>query len=61
MVAADYQARPGPAAVIDPDAQFFAEHPDRQFRIRLPARELFRDKHNTELNLLKLEIKERRR
>lgn len=33
--------------MIDPDAQFFAEHPDRQFRIRLPARELFKDRQRS--------------
>ena len=28
----------------DPDAQWFAEHKDRQTRIRLPAKELYTDK-----------------
>lgn len=28
---------------MDLDAQFFAQHPDRQARIRLPAKEPFRD------------------
>lgn len=29
--------------MLDPDAQFFTDHPDRQVRIRLPGRELHRD------------------
>lgn len=29
--------------MIDPDAQFFAQHPDRQARIRLPAKTAHRD------------------
>lgn len=29
--------------MIDPDAQFFVQHPDRQARIRLPAKVAHRD------------------
>lgn len=29
--------------MTNPDAQFFSQHPDRQARIRLPAKELHRD------------------
>lgn len=29
--------------MIDPDAQFFAQHPDRQARIRLPSKVAHRD------------------
>lgn len=29
---------------MDQDQQFFAQHPDRRTRIRLPGREMFKDK-----------------
>lgn len=29
--------------MIDPDAQFFTQHPDRRSRIRIPGREPFKD------------------
>lgn len=29
--------------MIDPDAQFFTEHPDRTVRIRLPGKQPYRD------------------
>lgn len=32
---------------MDPDAQFFQQHPDRRARIRLPIKELFRDQQRS--------------
>ena len=29
--------------MVDPDAQFFAQHPDRMVRIRLPGKAAYRD------------------
>lgn len=42
--------------MIDPDAQFFAQHPGRQARIRLPSKELFRDQQRAVRYLDECEI-----
>lgn len=42
--------------MIDQDAQFFAQHPDRQARIRLPSKEPFRDQQRTVRYLDECEI-----
>lgn len=42
--------------MIDPDAQFFLEHPDRQARIRLPGRQAHRDKQRAVVFLSEEEL-----
>lgn len=42
--------------MIDQDAQFFLQHPDRQTRIRLPAKEPFRDQQRAVRYLDECEI-----
>lgn len=42
--------------MIDPDAQFFAQHPDRQARIRLPSKVPHRDQQRAVRYLDEAEI-----
>lgn len=41
---------------MDPDAQFFQEHRDRQARIRLPGRELHKDRQRAVRYLAEFEM-----
>lgn len=40
---ADWYRLIGVVPLMDPDAQFFTDHPSRRVRIRLPAKQLHRD------------------